>query len=182
MVILELENRDRWRNWLQTNHRVSTGVWLVFFKNHPGRASVEYEDAVCEALCFGWIDSLIKRLDDHRYARKFTPRKPASKWSDSNRKRWIELKRDGLLDVAGLAVAPTEANYGPAPEIPDLPEDIADALKADAKAWLNFQKLAPSYRRQFVAWIHMARRADTRHRRIRESLDLLRAGKKLGLK
>ena len=144
--------------------------------------SLPYEDAVREALCFGWIDSLIKRLDDDRYAFKVTPRKPTSKWSDINRRRWMELKAAGLLTAAGLEAAPTENTYAPRPVIPDLPDYIAKAIKADAKAWKFFRDLAPTYRRDFVVWIHMAKRPETRERRICESLALFAAGKKLGLK
>jgi hypothetical protein len=82
-------------------------------------------------LCFGWVDSLIKRLDDDRYAVKVTPRQPTSKWSDINRRRWMELKAAGLLTSAGLAAAPIENTYGPRPVIPDLPNYIAKARKAD---------------------------------------------------
>src|SRR5216117_325396 len=82
LVLLDLRNRRPWRAWLTRNHASSPGVWLVFHKDHTGVKSIEYEDSVREALCFGWIDSLIKRLDDDRYAHKFTPRQPASKWSD----------------------------------------------------------------------------------------------------
>ena len=141
-----------------------------------------YEDAVREALCFGWIDSLIKRLDDDRYVVKVTRRQPTSKWSDINRRRWMELKAAGLLTSAGLAAAPTENTYRPRPVIPDLPNYIAKAIRANAKAWKFFRGLAPTYRRDFVVWIHTAKRPDTRARRIRESLALLAAGKKLGLK
>ncbi len=141
-----------------------------------------YEDAVREALCFGWIDSLIKRIDDDSYAVKVTPRHPTSKWSGTNRRRWMELKAAGLLTSAGLAAAPTENTYGPRPIIPDLPNYIASAIKANAKAWKFFRQLAPTYRRHFVVWIHTAKRPDTREKRIRESLALLAAGKKLGLK
>jgi len=141
-----------------------------------------YEDSVREALCFGWIDSLIKRLDDDRYARKFTPRQPTSKWSDINRKRWAEVKAGGLLTAAGLAAAPTDNTYAPRPAIPDLPAYIAKALKANPKAWSFFQELAPTYRRHFVVWIHIAKRPETREKRIRESIATLAARKKLGLK
>ena len=144
--------------------------------------SIRYEDTVREALCFGWIDSLIKRLDDDRYAHKVTPRQPTSKWSDINRKRWAQLKAAGLLTPAGLAAAPTNNTYAPRPVIPDLPAYIAKALKADSKAWEFFRGLAPTHRRDFVVWIHMAKRPETRDRRIRESIRLLAAGKKLGLK
>jgi len=141
-----------------------------------------YEEAVREALCFGWIDSLIKRLDDNRYAFKVTPRKRTSKWSNINRKRWMELKAAGLLAPAGLAAAPTDNSYGPRPVIPALPTYIAKAIKANSKAWKFFQELAPTHRRDFVVWIHTAKRPETRERRIRESITLLAAGRKLGLK
>jgi uncharacterized protein YdeI (YjbR/CyaY-like superfamily) len=154
----------------------------VFFKDHTRVKSIAYEDSVREALCFGWIDSLIKRLDDDRYARKFTPRQSTSKWSDINRKRWAELEASGLLAPAGLAAMPTGNTYAPKPAIPDLPPYIAKAFKANPKAWRFFEELAPTYRRHFVAWIHSAKRPETREKRIRESIALLAAGEKLGLK
>ena len=144
--------------------------------------SLPYEATVREALCFGWIDSLVKRLDDDRYALKITPRRPTSKWSDINRKRWAEVKAAGLLTPSGLAAAPTDNSYAPRPVIPTLPVYIAKALKTNGKAWEFFRGLAPTHRRNFVVWIHMAKRPETRERRIRESIRLLAAGKKLGLK
>lgn len=141
-----------------------------------------YEDSVREALCFGWIDSLIKRLDDDRFARKFTPRQAASKWSAINLKRWEELRASGLLSPAGLAAAPTNSKYAAPPAIPDLPECIAQALQVSPKAWSFFQELAPGYRKCFILWIHSAKRPETREKRIRESIKLLEARQKLGLK
>ena len=179
---LDIRSRTKWRSWLVKNHASTAGVWLIYHKDHTGVPSIDYDDSVCEALCFGWVDSLIKRLDDERYARKFTPRKPASKWSDSNRKRWAELRAAGLLAEAGLAAAPTDHTYAPKPEIPLLPPYVAQALKTNAKAWKFFQQLAPTDRRPFVVWIHLAKRPETREKRIRESIALLAAGKKLGLK
>ena len=180
--ILRVTSRRQWRAWLAKHHTSSQGVWLVFYKAHTGLKSMPYEDAVREALCFGWIDSLVKRLDDDRYAVKVTPRKPSSKWSDLNRKRWAELEAAGRLAPAGLAAAPTNNTYAAKPVIPQLPGYIAEALKANSKAWTFFRELAPTYRRNFVVWIHMARQPETRARRIRESISLLAAGKKLGLK
>ncbi|MGB2605540.1 MAG: YdeI/OmpD-associated family protein [Candidatus Sulfotelmatobacter sp.] len=179
---LEIQNRQQWRTWLGKNHASSPGVWLVFYKGHTGIESIPYEDSVHEALCFGWIDSLVKRIDDDRYARKFTPRTCGSKWSNINRKRWIEVEAAGLVTAAGRAVAPTANTYAPRPSIPDLPAYIANALKANPQAWSFFRKLAPTYRRHFVAWIHSAVRPETREKRIRESIAVLAAGRKLGLK
>ena len=182
LMTLRVTTRRQWRAWLTRHHTSSPGVWLVFYKAHTGVKSIALEDTVREALCFGWIDSLVKRLDDDRYAFKITPRQPASKWSDVNRKRWAELKAAGLLTPAGLAAAPTNNSYAPRPTIPDLPAYIAKALRTNSKAWECFRELAPTYRRHFVVWIHIAKRPETRARRIRESISLLAAGKTLGLK
>jgi uncharacterized protein YdeI (YjbR/CyaY-like superfamily) len=179
---LQVRSRRQWRAWLVTHHRASPGIWLVFYKQHTGLKSLAYEDAVREALCFGWIDSLVRRLDDDRYALKVTPRRATSRWSDLNRRRWREEKAAGLLTAAGLAAAPTENRYRSRPSIPVLPRYIANAIKVNAAAWKFFRELAPTHRRDFVVWIHMAKRPDTRERRIRESLALLAAGRKLGLK
>jgi uncharacterized protein YdeI (YjbR/CyaY-like superfamily) len=182
LITLDLRTREQWRRWLARHHRSSPGIWLTRHKQHTGVASMPYEDVVREALCFGWVDSLIKRLDDDRYAIKVTPRKPTSKWSDINRKRWKELDAAGRLAAPGRAAAPTANRYGPRPAIPKLPAYVAIAFKTHAKAWQHFQALAPTYRRDFVVWIHMAKRPETRDKRIRESIELLAAGKKLGLK
>jgi uncharacterized protein YdeI (YjbR/CyaY-like superfamily) len=182
LITLDVRTRKQWRQWLAKHHAASPGVWLVRHKQHTGVASMPYEDLVRETLCFGWVDSLVKRLDDDRYAIKVTPRKPASKWSDINRRRWKELQAAGLLAPAGLAAAPTANRYSPHPPIPALPAYIAKAFKTNTSAWQYFQTLAPTYRRDFVVWIHTAKRPETRDRRIRESIDLLSAGKKLGLK
>lgn len=182
LITLEVRTRAEWRRWLAGHHGSSPGVWVVRHKQHTGVDSMPYEALVREALCFGWVDSLVKRLDEDRYALKVTPRKPTSKWSDINRRRWKELEAAGLLAPPGLAAAPTSNSYAPRPSIPKLPVYIAKALEANPKAWQHFQALAPTYRRDFVVWIHTAKRPETRERRIRESIALLSAGKKLGLK
>lgn len=133
-------------------------------------------------VCFGWIDSLIKRVDDTCYAIKVTPRKPTRKWSDLTRKRWKELKAAGLLAAPGLAAAPTANAYAPKPVIPELSAYVGKAFKANAEAWRFFQMLSPRDRRNFVVWIHIAKRPETREKRIRESIALLSSGKRLGLK
>src|SRR5438132_11418762 len=118
LITIDVRTRQRWRAWLTKNHASSPGVWLVRHKQHVGVKSMLYEEVVREALCFGWVDSLIKRLDGDRYAIKVTPRKPTSKWSDINRRRWNDLKSSGLLTSAGLAAAPTDNSYAPRPTIP----------------------------------------------------------------
>lgn len=182
LITLDIRTLAQWHAWLAAHHASSPGIWLVFHKGHTGEPSIPYEDAVREALCFGWIDSLVKRLDDERYVRKFTPRKPTSKWSDLNRQRWAAMKAAGRLAPPGLAAAPTDNSYEERPTVPTLPIYIARGLKADARAWRHFRELAPSDRRNFVMWIHTAKRTETRERRLRASIALLREGKRLGLK
>ena len=182
LIALDVRTRQQWRQWLAKHHSSSPGIWLVRHKQHTGVESMPYDDVVCEALCFGWIDSLIKRLDDDRYAIKVTPRKPTSKWSDINRKRWKELQAAGRLGAPGLAAAPTGNRYAPKPAIPELPAYVAKAFKTNRQAWQHFQALPRRSRRDFVVWIHMARRPETRERRIQESIARLADGKKLGLK
>ena len=182
LKILDLRTPRQWRAWLEQNHAKSPGIWLTFHKAHTSIQSITYEDSVRDALCFGWIDSLVKRLDDDRYLRKFTPRKPTSKWSDINRKRWSELDADGLLAEPGRAFAPTEGKHRPPPASLGVPAYFDKALSSNPKAFKFFHQLAPTYRRHFVMWVDAAVRPETRAKRIRESLVLLAAGKKLGLK
>ena len=91
------QTADQWREWLDEHHDSESEVWLIFHKLHTGVASITYKDALDEALCFGWVDSLVKRLDDRRYALKFTPRRADSRWSTTNRKRYAALKASGRL-------------------------------------------------------------------------------------
>jgi uncharacterized protein YdeI (YjbR/CyaY-like superfamily) len=177
---------DQWRNWLAEHHDSESEVWLVFYKKHTGVASIDYKDALDEALCFGWVDSLVKRLDDQRYARKFTPRRADSRWSTVNRKRYAALKASGRLKPAGLDRAPTDRTYAPRPprlELPaKLPSYIEAALRKRPAALRCFESLAPSHRRRYVAWIESAKREETKARRLKEAIRLLAAGKVLGLK
>lgn len=185
MRTLDVRARTRWRQWLATHHASVSEVWLVFHKRHTGRDSLDYEAAVEEALCFGWIDSLVKRLDDDRYARKFTPRKADSRWSTANRRRYAKLQAEGRLAPAGLKLAPTAgSSYAPRPSmsVSVVPEYIEQALKARKGAWEYVESLAPSYRRMYIGWIDSAKREETKRRRLQEALRLLAAGKKLGLK
>src|SRR5688500_6425571 len=151
---LDVRTRPKWRAWLRRHHASSSGVWLVFHKRHTATPCLEYDDAVDEALCFGWIDSLIKRLDDDRYARKFTPRKPDSRWSTINRKRYARLTARGLLEAPGLARPPTDRSGAlPLPAGGKVPAYIERHLKTNARAWQFFGRLAPSHKRAYVAWI-----------------------------
>jgi|SRR6185295_3106454 len=174
----------RWREWLEKNHASATEIWLVFYKQHTGTLSVAYLDAVDEALCYGWIDSLVRRLDEDRYARKFTPRKSNSKWSDINRKRYAELAKAGRLAPAGKARSPeTGGRYDGRPAMPaKAPGYITRAIKATPGAWGFFQTLTPKQQRYAWGWIHLAKQQQTRERRLREVIGVLSKKQKLGLK
>ena len=183
---LDVRSRAQWHAWLQKHHASAAEIWLVFHKRHTGTQGVDREASIEEALCFGWIDSLVRRLDDERYVVKFTPRKPDSRWSDVNRRRYASLGKRGLLEPPGLANAPTgkrayALRQRRALDAP-VPRDIERALKADPAAWRFFATLAPSYRRAYVGWIDAAKRDETRQRRLREAVDRLARGEKLGLK
>ena len=180
------QTADQWRKWLDKHHDSSTEVWLVFHKVHTGVASIAYLDALDEALCFGWVDSLVKRLDESRYARKFTPRKANSRWSTTNRKRYSALKAAGRLTPSGANRAPTDRRDDSRPtrfRMPaTLPPYIQTALNKHAAARRRFDPLAPSHQRRYVGWIESAKREETKARRLREAIRLLTAGTPLGLK
>jgi uncharacterized protein YdeI (YjbR/CyaY-like superfamily) len=186
MKTLLVRTLDQWRDWLAKHHASESEVWLIFHKSHSGVASIDYEDALDEALCFGWVDSLVKRLDDRRYARKFTPRRPDSRWSAVNRKRYAELKTEGRLKPPGIERPPTDRGYGPRPPrlaLPSkLPAYIQAALRNHPRALRHFETLAPSQRRRYFAWIESAKREETKLRRLEEAIRLLASGKVLGLK
>jgi uncharacterized protein YdeI (YjbR/CyaY-like superfamily) len=180
---LEVSSRGHWRAWLQMHHAAEAEIWLVFHKRHTAKQSISYDDAIDEALCFGWVDSLVKRLDDDRYARKFTPRKPDSRWSTINRQRYSKLRASGLLAAPGLARPPTnKSGDAPRPSLAAIPSFIETELKANARAWDFFQQLSPSCRRAYLGWIASAKREETQQKRLREAITLLAAGQKLGLK
>jgi uncharacterized protein YdeI (YjbR/CyaY-like superfamily) len=193
-TMLLVIGRDEWRAWLEENHDTQTEVWLVFLKRHTGRRSIAYEDAVEEALCVGWVDSLVRRIDDETYARKFTPRRMTSKWSALNLRRVAKLVPDGRMTPAGMAkiTSPLPDADRRAPEPQPLShggrrqEKLAPKmermLRANSTASRNFRKLAPSYRRTYVRWVMSAKREETRERRFRELLDVLSRGEKLGMK
>jgi uncharacterized protein YdeI (YjbR/CyaY-like superfamily) len=124
------ETPRQWREWLAEHHDSQTEVWLVFHKVHTGRRSITVSDAVDEALCVGWVDSLVKRLDEDRYAVKFTPRRANSRWSAINRNRYAALKASGRLQPAGLERAPTDRSYTSRPTRYEMPETIPSYIQA----------------------------------------------------
>ena len=188
MKQLCVTNREKWREWLSENHASKAGIWLVFYKKETSMPTIAYETAVEEAICFGWIDSIIKKIDAARYARKFTPRTDKSKWSPLNKKRAGKMIKEGRMTEVGLAKIKAAKKTGlwdkdARPRISlEIPPEFARALARNKKAKENLDKLAPSYRKYYIGWIVMAKRPETKKRRIDESIALLEQGRKLGLK
>ncbi len=179
-------NRSEWRKWLEIHHDTETEVWLVYTKKGAEQPSVTYLESLEEALCFGWIDSLIQRIDDEKYARKFNPRRAGSKWSELNKHLVAKLVNEGLMTEAGLAKVDftlPEAD-APRPKRPALP--LPDWLKAglmtSRQAWENFNRLPPTHKRTYIGWISDAKREETRQRRMREAIRMLEKNERLGMK
>jgi uncharacterized protein YdeI (YjbR/CyaY-like superfamily) len=180
MKTLLVRTLEQWREWLTEHHASASEVWLIFHKQRTGVASIDYKDARDEALCFGWVDSLVKRLDDKRFARKFTPRKANSRWSAVNRQHYAELKASGRLKPPGIERPPTDRGYGPRPPRLPMPSKLPDYIQAELRnhprALRHFEALPLSQRRRYLAWIEFAKREDTKLRRLKESIRLLADG------
>lgn len=180
IMSLYVTNRDEWRSWLEEHYSTESEVWLLFYKKGTGTPSIPYNDAVEEALCFGWIDSIIKRIDDEKYVRKFTPRKKKSKWSELNIKRVKKMIKASKMTEAGLAKF-DETAVEKKVEVVISPE-IKEALQSNETVWENFMKLAPSYKNQYIGWIMDAKREKTRKKRLKEVITVLEKNEKLGMK
>jgi uncharacterized protein YdeI (YjbR/CyaY-like superfamily) len=190
MKTLEIQSREDWRKWLAKNSAKESQVWLIFYKNHTGKSNVPYDATVEEALCFGWIDSIIKRLDENRYVRKYTPRQPASLWSELNKARAEKMIKTGRMKKAGLdrineaKLSGSWSQKRTRPHIAkdEIPRELTNALASHPEASRHFNAMAPSNRKHYVIWIAMAKRAQTRERRAREATQKLERGELLGLK
>jgi len=177
-----------WQLWLEKNHAIENGIWLIFYKKETKHISIAYEDAVNIALCFGWIDSIIKKIDGERYVRKFNPRRDKSQWSESNKKRVAQLMKAGLMREAGLAKIEMAKKNGSwlkqeKPEVDfTMPSELEKALTINPEAQAFFERLTNSNKKQYILWINMAKRSATREKRIKEAITLMGNKKKLGLK
>jgi uncharacterized protein YdeI (YjbR/CyaY-like superfamily) len=170
---VHMETRADWRRWLAANHASSPGVWLISWKKPTGRPAVGYDAAVEEALCFGWIDSTVHSLDDERGEQLYTPRRPTSGWSSSNKERVERLAAAGLLERAGVAAIETAKANGSWTKLDraaalTMPDDLAAALAARAGAAEGWEAFPPFVCRGSLAWVDDAKRPETRERRIAE--------------
>jgi uncharacterized protein YdeI (YjbR/CyaY-like superfamily) len=164
-------DRAAWRRWLATHHATSPGIWLVFDKKSSRPDRLAYVDAVEEALCYGWIDSTVRTLDDARYVQLMAPRKPKSTWAATNKARVERLIAQGLMAEPGLAsIERAKANGSwtslDAVEAMVVPADLTKALRALPGAAKNFAAFSPSARKAYLHWISQAVRAETRAHRV----------------
>jgi uncharacterized protein YdeI (YjbR/CyaY-like superfamily) len=173
---LYFADRTSWRAWLSENHDKAKEVWLLYPKKTSGKPRILYNDAVEEALCFGWIDSTVKRIDEHFYAQRFTPRNPRSKYSEANKQRLRVLVKQGMVIPSILVTLG---------EILDeefvVPYDILKALQVNKQAWENYQRFSPEYRRIRIAYIEGARnRPEEFEKRLRHFLRMTDENKQFG--
>ena len=173
---LYVTNRDDWRIWLAKHYRSESEIWLVYYRKQSGKPRISYNEAVEEALCFGWIDSIIKNIDQERYSQRFTPRKPKSDFSQTNKERLKKLIDQGLvlpeiltsLENAGL-------------EDFEYPEDIMTAIRENEQAWENFQRYSGAYQRIRIAYIDGARnRPGEYDKRVKHLIRMTQQDKQFG--
>lgn len=181
---LPFATRAEWRHWLAANHAKRQGVWLRFYRKSSAKPSVRYDEAVEEALCHGWIDSVVRSLDDESYVQLFTPRKPKSAWSRTNKERVERLIATGLMTDAGLEKIEAARQNGSwtsldSVEALEIPEDFRRALARNRKARTNFEKLSPSRKKQLLYRINAARRPETRKKRVDEAIAAAAANRPL---
>jgi uncharacterized protein YdeI (YjbR/CyaY-like superfamily) len=180
--LLHAKNRPAWRAWLERHHKTGKEIWLVYYNKASGRSRIPYNDAVEEALCFGWIDSIIKKVDQDRAAQRFSPRRPKSKLSAMNEERIRRLTAAGLMTPAGLEAVRTLMEPPERRKRFKVPPDILAALKAERAAWKNFRRFPDSYKRIRVSWIDAARiRPEAFATRLRYFVKMTAQGKQFGM-
>ena len=174
---LYVKTRKEWRLWLEKNHSVAKDIWLIYYKKSSGKPRIPYNDAVEEALCFGWIDGKIRRINEDYYIQLFTPRRHGSRWSMYNIKRVEKLIKEGKMQPAGLLAFNEVLEK---PELmyenrtsgePEMPDDLSFALSGNSEAYENFRNFSQSGRRMYIAWLNSAKKNETRVRRINKIVE-----------
>ena len=182
-------DKAQWRSWLEANHASEQEIWLVYYKPSSGHTGIDYESSVQEALCFGWIDSIIQKIDAESYARKFNPRRSDSPWSASNKARMEKLIAENRVTPAGLAKYDPQARESQNEyaqqirrgELP-IPGEIIQSVQENPPTWNYYRSLSPSKQRLYMGWVMSASKQETRQKRLVEVISLLAQGKDLGLK
>jgi uncharacterized protein YdeI (YjbR/CyaY-like superfamily) len=177
-VVVQPKSRAAWRAWLEKNHASSQGVWVVYAKKHTGIPSLTYSEAVEEALCFGWIDSLLHPIDDSLYKQIFTPRKEKSVWSALNKQRVERLIADGLMTAAGMKLIEVAKKTGrwdalAATDALTMPPELKKALNANAAAKKNWPSYTASQQKAFLRMVDGAKTAETRAKRVARVIEIV---------
>jgi len=177
-------DRQKWRDWLAENYDKSSGIWFVYFKKQAGKPRVTYDEAVEEALCFGWIDSLPRKIDDERSKLLFTPRKPKSVWSKLNKTRIEKLTENGLITEISLAKIEAAKRDGSwnaldASDNLEIPKDLAQAFEENRTAAKNFTAFSDAVKRNILFWIGNAKRDATRTTRIEKAVTMAERDKRV---
>ncbi len=173
------------RDWLRKHHAERDELWVGYWKKSTRRASLTWEESVDEALCFGWIDGIRKRVDERAYTVRFTPRRSSSTWSRRNIDRYQALAAAGRIEPAGAAAyedrkKENTGSYSFEQETsPTLTDDFLARLKSDRDAWTDWQSRPPGYRRQVAHWVMSAKRESTRERRLAALIEDCAAGRKV---
>jgi len=170
-------NDTEWRVWLHNNHASSSGVHLIFYKVAHEQDSMRWEDAVKVAICYGWIDSTVKSLGEGKRRQYFCPRKPKSVWSRLNKNYIKELTASKKMHFSGLEkvkIAKIDGSWKALDDVENgiIPEDLQLVFNREKVAHINYQGFAPSYRKNYLYWLHQAKREDTRQKRITEIISL----------
>ena len=174
---LYLKNRKEWRKWLSINHNSSRGIYLIFYKISSGKESIRWEEAVQEALCFGWIDSVVKKIDEEKRKQLFTPRKLKSGWSKLNKGHIKKLIANNLMHKSGLQkikIAEKDGSWLIRDDAENLiiPNDLKKKFDQNKIAFRNFQAFTKSYKKGYLHWLYSAKREETRKKRIIEIVKL----------
>lgn len=175
--LLYFKNAQEWRKWLHNNHHSSTGVHLIFYKVSSEAESMRWEDAVQVAICYGWIDSTVRKIDEERRQQMFTPRKDKSVWSKLNKTYIEKLIADNLMHESGLKKIEIAKQNGSwesldAVENLEMPKDLEAAFSNNKTAFNNYHNFSPSYRKSYLYWLNQAKREETRNIRIKEIISL----------
>lgn len=182
---LYFPSRNEWRQWLNQHHNESVGIFLIYFKKHTYKPSIPYDDAVEEALCFGWIDSIVKRIDDERYMQKFTPRNEKSLWSEHNKNRVEKMIDQGKMMEAGMEIIRKAKENGKWDEDTDankefvLSMELSALLSSDINASKLFDELSPSHKKNYLQWIMSAKKPETQKRRLIKMIEMLKTGTRM---
>lgn len=180
---LYVTNPKDWRKWLKEHYKTEKEIWLVYYKKGTGKPRIQYNEAVEEALCFGWIDSIIQKVDEEKYVRKFNPRRMGSQWSETNKRRVARVIREGRMTEAGMAKItfdPDQVDVGkPESKRPpvEMPERVEQALRSRPGLWEAFQNVPPSLKRNYILWLSDAKKPETFEKRLKRLGEEVMSGK-----